>query len=274
MRSEEVNVISWQTVTNTQQFTGVPASDLLLVMCSGRTIIRMNNRQYYMQPFTFLLHPFDSDTLSLFSSSIVCRCIHLRFSEDSIQTLHEKGLRMKEVHTLTRPLTVDELWKLLTDTANAKTPSGEAIRVHAIKLLLCLLCESLDGTVTRAAEIPHYDKFSALRHEIYQHPERSWFIQDICDSMGISRAYFHRIYTAAFGTTCIQDVIASRLTCAKRLLETTDNAVSVISQQCGFETEVYFMRQFKRHVGMTPTVYRRMFRQTAQERETGEFEVF
>lgn len=272
MQSEKVCMIS-QQVVSTQQFAGVSASDLLLVMSSGRTIIRLNNRQYYMQPFTFLMHPFDSDTLSLFASHGVCRCVHLRFSEDSMQMLCEKGMRMKEVHTLTRPFSVDEVWKLLADTAGAQTPSGEAIGVHALSLLLCLLWESLDGTVTRAAEIPHYDKFSALRREIYQHPEQSWFIQDICDSMGISRAYFHRIYTAAFGTTCIQDVIASRLACAKRLLETTDNAVSAISQQCGFETEVYFMRQFKRHVGMPPTMYRRMFRQIAQERDTGRSEV-
>ncbi len=269
MQSEEVCMVSQQTVSK-QQFKGVHTSDLLLIMCSVRTIIRVNNRQYYMQPFTFLLHPFDNDELLLTVPHTMCRCVHFRFSEGGRQKLEKMSLRLKEVHTLTRPLAVDEVWKLLADAADAQTPSSEAIRAHALKLLLCLLWESLDGTVTRAAEIPHYDKFSALRHEIYLHPEYSWFIQDICDDMGISRAYFHRIYTAAFGTTCIQDVIASRLTCAKRLLETTDNAVSVISQQCGFETEAYFMRQFKRHVGMTPTVYRRIFRQNAQEREMGD----
>ena len=81
--------------------------------------------------------------------------------------------------------------------------------------------------------------------------------------MGISRPYFHKIYLAAFGTTCTQDVIQSRIACSKRLLETTEDPIAVVSQQSGFETDVYFMRQFKRHVGMTPTAYRRIYRQSA-----------
>ena len=243
--------------------TKTPETDIFLLLCGIRSTIRVNDRQYYMQPFTFLIHPFEEGKIRIEPQGVAySRYLHLRLAPQYMKILKERGYGMKEVHTLARPLAIEEIWKLLYQAQNARTESGKAIGIHALSLLLCLLWEASDGTVTRAAEVPHYDKLSSLRHKIYQHPEESWFIQDICEDLGISRPYFHKIYLAAFGTTCTQDVIASRIACSKHLLETTDDPIAAVSQQSGFETDVYFMRQFKRHVGMTPTAYRRIYRQS------------
>ena len=236
-----------------------------LIMSGVRTILRINDRQYYMQPFTFLFHPFENGKIVAESQGTTAyRYMRLRFSDRYIQRFRSMGITFKEAHTLAQPLAVEEIWKLILP-AMEKQKEGSELGAHAVELLLCLLLEGSDGSVTRAAEVPHYDKLTALRHKIYQHPEESWFIQDICDELGISRPYFHKIYLAAFGTTCTQDVIASRIACSKRLLETTDEAIAMVSQLSGFETDVYFMRQFKRHVGMTPTAYRRIYRQAAAQ---------
>ncbi len=243
--------------------TKTQSNDMFLLLCGSKSTIRVNDRQYYMQPFTFLIHPFEEERICIEpQGTAYIRHMHLHLSENYMNLIHERGFSMKEVHTLARPLAIEEIWKLLFEAQTATTESGKAIGSHALRLLLCLLWEASDGTVSRAAEVPHYDKLTSLRHRIYQHPEESWFIQDICEDLGISRPYFHKIYLAAFGTTCTQDVIASRIACSKRLLETTDDPIAAVSQQSGFETDVYFMRQFKRHVGMTPTAYRRIYRQS------------
>ena len=83
----------------------------------------------------------------------------------------------------------------------------------------------------------------------------------MAEELGISRTYFHKLYVMAFGTTCLQDVVASRIAFAKMLLEITDHPISDIAQKCGFDNEVYFMRLFRRRVGITPTAYRRVVRQ-------------
>lgn len=238
----------------------------LLLMSGVRAILRINERQYYMQPFTFLLHPIEADGISVETQGAAAyRYMVMDLSDSYQQKFQNIGLTMKDTHTIANPLAVEEIWKIILpvmENGHAKNPE---LGIHALELLFCLLLEASDGTVTRAAEVPHYDKLTALRHKIYQHPEESWFIQDICDDLGISRPYFHKIYLAAFGTTCTQDVIASRIACSKRLLETTDDAIASVSQKSGFETDVYFMRQFKRHVGMTPTAYRRIYRQSAAQ---------
>ncbi len=238
----------------------------ILLMSAVRSIIRMDNRLYYMQPFTFLLHPVALKQFCMETQGTTAyRYLLLRFSQEYSRAMEQGGLNMHEPHTIADPLAIEGIWKILISEWEQDSALSQESAGHALKLLLCLLRQSSDGTVSRAAEVPHYDKLTALRHEIYLHPEENWFIQDICDDIGISRPYFHKLYLAAFGTTCTQDVIASRIACAKRLLEETDQPIAVISQKCGFETDIYFMRQFKRHVGMTPTAYRRIYRQAVSK---------
>lgn len=175
----------------------------LLIMSGVRSILRINDRQYYMQPFTFLLHPVEDGGITVESQGATAyRYMVFTLSEAYLEKFRVLGMTTRETHTLAKPLAVEEIWKLLVPV--------------------------VEGKQNR-----------------------------------------HKIYLSAFGTTCTQDVIASRIACSKRLLETTDEAITTISQLSGFETDVYFMRQFKRHVGMTPTAYRRINRQSAAKEHLG-----
>ena len=105
--------------------------------------------------------------------------------------------------------------------------------------------------------IPKYAELKALREEIYESPKNDWSADEMSEDLGVSKAYFHRLYLAAFGVTCLQDVIESRLLHAAELLRNTDMSVSEIAEDCGYDSDAYFMRQFKKHKGCTPTEYRR-----------------
>ena len=47
---------------------------------------------------------------------------------------------------------------------------------------------------------------------------------------------------------------------AKQLLTYTDLRIREIADQCGYQNESHFMRQFKKNNGVTPTVFRREHR--------------
>lgn len=106
--------------------------------------------------------------------------------------------------------------------------------------------------------VPRMKQLRQLRQNIYDDPSADWNIDRICRNMCISRAYFHRIYQEAFGVTFLSDVIESRLSYAETLLSTTDKTVMAISEMCGYESGAYFMRQFRKRRGCTPTEYRRL----------------
>lgn len=95
-----------------------------------------------------------------------------------------------------------------------------------------------------------------LRQSIYNFPEKKWSIPEIAASLSLSSGYFHLLYKNAFGITCHRDVILSRLDRAKELLAFSSQTVRQVASQCGYETEEHFMRQFRKHMNMTPSAYR------------------
>lgn len=232
----------------------------LLLMCSSKGSVRIYGESYAVRPFTFMMVPFEESIL-LVQHSMTVQWAHLRLSSEYLQMLTASGMRIGELQPMVQPLSVAAVWKIMADATDDGAPLMIQKQNHAVGLLLCLLIQDSAAAAEKAMQVPHYDKLTALRREIYRSPAKDWYIQDICEDLCISRPYFHKIYLSAFGTTCTQDVIESRIAYAQTLLRETDDAISEISQKCGFETDVYFMRQFKRHSGMTPTAYRRVSRQ-------------
>ena len=87
-------------------------------------------------------------------------------------------------------------------------------------------------------------------------PYKKWSIADIAAQCFMSKTYFQHIYKKTFGVTCISDVINSRIEHAIYYLTNTEMTVKSISDSCGYENEVHFLRQFKAVTGKTPTEYR------------------
>lgn len=102
----------------------------------------------------------------------------------------------------------------------------------------------------------HYEVMSEIRARIYGMPYKKWSIADIAAQCFMSKTYFQHIYKKTFGVTCISDVINSRIEHAIYYLTNTEMTVKSISDSCGYENEVHFLRQFKAVTGKTPTEYR------------------
>ncbi|MET1027629.1 MAG: helix-turn-helix domain-containing protein, partial [Dongiaceae bacterium] len=68
-----------------------------------------------------------------------------------------------------------------------------------------------------------------------------------------------RRFKAATGTTLIEHVQRLRIESAKQQLESGNRPIDEISADVGYEETAFFRRLFKRHTGLTPIEYRRMF---------------
>ncbi len=136
--------------------------------------------------------------------------------------------------------------------------NNEFMELSMRMILICMgdMC-SAEPTPQKVRDVPMYHRFKALREEIYDDPMRQWSVDELCTELDISRTYFHRLYLSAFGVTFLPDVIESRLVYAEELLSETELTVSEVAEQCGYDSDSYFMRQFKQHRGCTPTAFRR-----------------
>ncbi|MBR2284468.1 MAG: helix-turn-helix transcriptional regulator [Ruminococcus sp.] len=129
-----------------------------------------------------------------------------------------------------------------------------------MELSLRLILVSIYGEGSEEAAAPDTPKgaqLRRLRENIYADPTGDWDIDSICRDLRISKAYFHRLYLAQFGVSCRQDVIESRLLCAEELLLDPTLSIADVAEQSGYDSDSYFMRQFRQHRGCTPTEYRR-----------------
>lgn len=110
----------------------------------------------------------------------------------------------------------------------------------------------------RQAKVPdRYDKvFQNLRSAIYLDPAKPWHVSECSEKNGLSTPYFQKLYKSYFGNTFVQDVVKSRMEYAKHFLLISHYTVKEIAAMCGYNNETFFMKQFKKNMGMTPSQYR------------------
>ncbi len=101
------------------------------------------------------------------------------------------------------------------------------------------------------------DLIYRLRRNIVSQPQKDWEMESISREIGISKSHLQRLYKQMFSTSIKDDVINSRIKRAMQLLEHTDMRVADIAEQCGYNNENHFMRQFKEKSSRTAAQFRK-----------------
>ena len=80
---------------------------------------------------------------------------------------------------------------------------------------------------------------------------------EIARQAGLSAFHFVRVFKAATGETPHRYLSAMRVQAARRHLEKSTLPVSEIAYLCGFGSPAHLSTAFTRHLGISPTAYRR-----------------
>ncbi len=134
----------------------------------------------------------------------------------------------------------------------------EEIEAKYLEILLLQIGRAIQerGSVTSKHFVERNVRLNHLRSRIFNAPMEVPDVDGMAREVGLSRSGFQHLYKRVFGVNVMEDVIAGRVECAKRLLTTTQFTVKEISMQCGYSNEYSFMRQFKERTGVTPSEYR------------------
>jgi len=79
----------------------------------------------------------------------------------------------------------------------------------------------------------------------------------ISRDIGISKYYLHRLFTEINGSTPQSYLTAIRLEKAKNKLQYSKASIFEIAISCGFDNSSYFSNTFKKHMGVSPSVFRK-----------------
>jgi len=102
----------------------------------------------------------------------------------------------------------------------------------------------------------NYKNILNVKEFIDKNPGMHFSLDMLASGAGYSRYFFCRLFKEVVGESPISYVNISRINHAKRMLLETDKSVKEIMTECGFENESHFFKLFKRHVGMSPLLFR------------------
>lgn len=85
-------------------------------------------------------------------------------------------------------------------------------------------------------------------------------LQQLAELVHLEPSYFIRRFTKTFGCPPMKYFDNLRIQRAMELLEQTDTAIPQIGSVIGIDDKYYFNKFFEKHCGMSPAVYRSLFR--------------
>ena len=240
---------------NIEHKQGVP--DYLFLLVKQDSWVYINNKKEHIAPNCAICFPKNT--------YIHYGCDTPGYNDDWIHfTLHEADVEILDrlqipLYQVLHPHDfhkLSEYVKMLSAIFhNASTYKQEMIDSF-MHILLYSLKDELDIRLDNPLLQKYYSEFATLRTDIYNNPAKARTIPQLADSLCLSLSYFQHLYKHFFGCSCRQDIIQARISLAKYYLTGSDISIKSLSDYCGDDNELHFMRQFKKFVGKTPSEYR------------------
>lgn len=101
------------------------------------------------------------------------------------------------------------------------------------------------------------DDVLAVQHYMLQNLDRAVTIHDLTRVAHLSRSYLIGKFKQYCGMSPIDFLIHARVEKAKTYLQHSSTRIKEIAWRCGFQSEFYFCKTFKKRVGRTPGEFRR-----------------
>lgn len=199
------------------------------------------------------------------------QCIALAISreqvEKTVQLLNEHFPKVEEgalwqvdpqmFHLVQQPDLADSINRLLkislTDTTREKgLLANLSLRELLIRLMQTQARQLFEKNYTTLAS---RHRFGFVIQYIKEHLHEKLDVRQLSEKACMSRANFFRKFKEEFGIAPADYVLKERLRLAKQYLRTTGHSVTQVCYLAGFQNLHYFIRAFKKEVGLTPRSY-------------------
>lgn len=94
---------------------------------------------------------------------------------------------------------------------------------------------------------------------IAEHYGEPLTLELVASEIGFNTTYFSSVFKKATGQNFVDYLTQIRMENAKKMLAQSEMDLNIISEKIGYATLKYFSKIFKKHTGITPSEYRRLY---------------
>lgn len=153
------------------------------------------------------------------------------------------------------PMLLSEIYTIVSSESYVRDMQINAILSHLLTYLM-EDCWQEDVSKSSSKRTSLYDLKSYLDTNYY----KKISLDELAERYYINKFYMTRIFKEQFGTSINNYLLTLRITKAKQSLRFTDKTTEEIGLECGIGSSYYFSRVFHKVEGMSPTEYRRQWR--------------
>ena len=143
------------------------------------------------------------------------------------------------------------------ENKNAITES--ILKIKLKEIILFLLQTNNSDYVRQIIKSLFSERKFSFKKLVEAHIENTDSIENLAMATNCSVSTFKRKFKEAFNTTPANYRLELRLSKVANLLKTSDNSISSIGYDCGFESPEHLSRAFKKQYNISPSQYRLNF---------------
>lgn len=157
----------------------------------------------------------------------------------------------------------NDIYKCLAEiheSATEKFDSAQDLILNALLIKLLYITHKYDVYNLRDSNLSEKEKsikrIISLQKYVNLHYAEPLTVSFACEYVNLDYHYFSRIFKQETGKNFIDYLNSVRIMNAQQQLVSTNQSISFISQNVGFQNASYFNRVFKSFCGVTPKEYR------------------
>lgn len=239
-----------------------PDYSKLYFITGGTGWIKIDGKEYYPEPGQLVLMP--ENVVQSYSVS-EGQPYQKYWCHFNARIGHMEAFRQLRVPYLCKVSDygrIEKIFAELVQYANSEEVcSGLLAKVKMMELLSYYLLELAEGQAGQETialrNRPASSWLQPLLQYITDHLDRDLNIQELAEQVCLHPNYFIRMFKEQMGVPPIQYILRVKMEKAQELLVQTEESVSEVARQVGFQDYFHFSKQFKKLVGMAPTEYRK-----------------
>lgn len=157
---------------------------------------------------------------------------------------------------------LDLAWKIVDELNREEMEYRTMIKALVMELMIGILRlleaqQTLSMVNLSVADARKQDLVQEAIAYLKQHYQTDISLDMIAQNLLISPAYLTKIFKESENTTLISYLINLRMQEACRLLTQTSATIKEVAYSVGYQDPLYFSKQFKRTLGISPKTYRK-----------------